>query len=50
MSSDSLAVFRKGLGPDLDALAEKHMQHEYVSFTTTPLQPLQTLTLPLLPA
>ncbi|KXT04251.1 hypothetical protein AC578_7934 [Pseudocercospora eumusae] len=29
MSSDSLAVFRKGLGPDLNALADKHMQHEY---------------------
>ncbi|EME48459.1 hypothetical protein DOTSEDRAFT_67487 [Dothistroma septosporum NZE10] len=28
MSSDSLAVFRKGLGPDLNALAEKHMQHD----------------------
>jgi hypothetical protein len=30
MSSDSLAVFRKGLGPDLNALAEEHMKHEYV--------------------
>ncbi|KAK3713812.1 hypothetical protein LTR37_008298 [Vermiconidia calcicola] len=28
MSSDSLAVFRKGLGPDLNALAEKHIQHD----------------------
>lgn len=29
MSTDSLAVFRKGLGPELGALAEQHMQHEY---------------------
>ncbi|KJX95368.1 hypothetical protein TI39_contig4118g00033 [Zymoseptoria brevis] len=28
MSSDALAVFRKGLGPDLNALAEKHLQHD----------------------
>jgi len=29
MSQDSLAVFRKGLGPDLQALAEDHLKHEY---------------------
>ncbi len=29
MSSDSLAVFRKSLGPELNKLAEEHMQHEY---------------------
>jgi len=28
MSTDSLAVFRKGLGPDMSALAEKHLQHD----------------------
>ncbi|KAK4508132.1 hypothetical protein PRZ48_001870 [Zasmidium cellare] len=28
MSSDSLAIFRKGLGPDLNALAEKHMKDD----------------------
>lgn len=28
MSSDSLALFRKSLGPDLAALAEQHMKHE----------------------
>ncbi|EMF16214.1 uncharacterized protein SEPMUDRAFT_145529 [Sphaerulina musiva SO2202] len=31
MSSDSLAVFRKGFGPDLNELAEKHMQHDLTS-------------------
>ena len=28
MSSDSLAVFRKGLGPELNALAEEHIKHD----------------------
>ncbi|QIX01188.1 hypothetical protein AMS68_006705 [Peltaster fructicola] len=28
MSSDSLAMFRRRLGPDLGALAEQHLQHE----------------------
>ncbi|CZT15524.1 uncharacterized protein RCC_01381 [Ramularia collo-cygni] len=28
MSGDSLAIFRKGLGPELGALAEQHMQHD----------------------
>ncbi|KAI5371165.1 hypothetical protein Slin14017_G020440 [Septoria linicola] len=28
MSTESVALFRKGLGPDLNALAEKHMQHD----------------------
>nr|POE79700.1 hypothetical protein CFP56_07765 [Quercus suber] len=28
MSSDSLALFRKSLGPDLSALAEQHLQHD----------------------
>ncbi|KAH9841317.1 hypothetical protein Tdes44962_MAKER07766 [Teratosphaeria destructans] len=28
MSSDSVAAFRKGLGPDLASLAEQHMQHD----------------------
>jgi len=28
MSSDSLAMFRKSLGPDLAKLAEQHMQHD----------------------
>ncbi|KAK4998600.1 hypothetical protein LTR66_002199 [Elasticomyces elasticus] len=28
MSSDSLAVFRKGLGPQLGALAEEHFKHD----------------------
>lgn len=36
MSSDSLAVFRKGFGPDLNELAEKHMQHEYVQSLIPP--------------
>lgn len=40
MSSDSLAVFRKGFGPDLNELAEKHMQHEYVhSLIPPPISP-----------
>lgn len=29
MSQDSLAAFRKGLGPELNALAEEHLKHEY---------------------
>ncbi|KAK4548291.1 hypothetical protein LTR36_010161 [Oleoguttula mirabilis] len=29
MSSDSLAMFRKSLGPDMAKLAEEHLQHEY---------------------
>ncbi|KAK5130331.1 hypothetical protein LTR08_002217 [Meristemomyces frigidus] len=28
MSSDSLAMFRKSLGPDLAQLAEEHLQHD----------------------
>ncbi|KAF2206659.1 hypothetical protein CERZMDRAFT_89149 [Cercospora zeae-maydis SCOH1-5] len=28
MSIDSIALFRKGLGPDLNQLAEKHYQHD----------------------
>jgi hypothetical protein len=31
MSSNSFAAFRKSLGPELNALAEEHMQHESVS-------------------
>ncbi|PIB02648.1 hypothetical protein CB0940_02044 [Cercospora beticola] len=31
MSSDSIALFRKGLGPDLNELAEKHYQHDLTS-------------------
>ncbi len=40
MSSDSLAVFRKGLGPELNALAEEHLKHEYAK--GLPLQCLHT--------
>lgn len=29
MSLESVAVFRKHLGPDLAKLADQHMQHEY---------------------
>jgi len=29
MSSDSLAMFRKNMGPELSKLAEEHMKHEY---------------------
>ena len=28
MSTDSLAAFRKSLGPDLNALAEQHLKHD----------------------
>lgn len=28
MSSDSLAMFRKSMGPDLNALAEEHLKHD----------------------
>ena len=31
--TDSLAIFRNRLGPDLSKLAEKHMQHEYEFLT-----------------
>lgn len=34
MSSDSLALFRKSLGPELGALAEQHLQHEYEAPST----------------
>jgi len=30
MSTDAVAMFRNRLGPDLSALAEQHMKHEYV--------------------
>lgn len=33
MSQDSLAVLRKGLGPDLQALAEDHLKHEYAIYS-----------------
>jgi hypothetical protein len=29
MSTDSIAMFRKSLGPELSKLAEHHMEHEY---------------------
>lgn len=35
MSSDSLAVFRKRLGPELNALAEEHLKHEYAPSTSS---------------
>jgi len=38
MSSDSLAMFRKSMGPDLAELAEQHLKHECVATSNATLR------------
>jgi len=38
MSSESFAMTRKTMGPELARLAEEHMKHEYEDLATTHTQ------------